>query len=169
MVLHGWVLGTKFLDKRKDKTYPGKTKVYISGESKLRLDVYDPFGLVNVGKLVINGDQMSLHTIDGVDYKGEVNRDKIQQLLRVDVNPKDLFSLFTQNGFEDEHWSCAVDENGMLLKECLSRLHKMKVEWSNSMTQKDTVMTLDHIKALLTFKVKSYKSYSTVDERLFEL
>lgn len=169
MVLHSWVLGTKFLDKRKDKTYPGKTKVYLHEDNKLRLDIYDPFGLVSVGNLIINGDQMSLHTIDGVDYKGEVSREKIQKLLKVDVNPKDLFSLFTQNGFEDKHWGCAVDESGRLLKECVSRLQKMRVEWSGPMTQKGTVMTLDHLRGLLTFKVKGYQSYSAVDERLFKL
>lgn len=169
VVLHSWVLGTKFMDKRKNKTYPGKTKAYVYKNTKLRLDVYDPFGLITVGNLVINGDQMSLHTLDGVDYKGEVSRDKIQKLLKVDVNPKDLFSLFTQNGFEDKHWGCAVDDTGRLLKECVSRLHKMKIDWSGSMTQKGTVMTLDHIKAKLTFKVKSYQSYSSVNEKLFEL
>jgi hypothetical protein len=169
VVLHSWILGTKFLDKRKNKNYPGKTKVYIHKNSKLRLDVYDPFGLISVGNLVINGDRMSLRTIDGVNYKGEVSREKIQQLLKVDVNPKDLFSLFTQSGFEDKHWGCAVDESGRLLQECVSRLHKMKVEWSGSMTQKGTVVTLDHVKAFLTFKVKGYQSYSKMDERLFEL
>ncbi len=169
MVLHSWVLGTKFNDKIKNKSYPGKTKVYIHGDSKLRLDVYDPFGLVSVGSLIINGDQMSLNTLEGVDYTGPLNRDKVVELLKVDVNPQDLFSLFTQSGFEDEHWDCAVDESGRLFEECVSRLYKMKVQWSGSMTQKGTRLILEHTKALLVFKVKAYKSYPEVDKRLFEL
>ncbi len=169
MALHGWVLGTKYFDKKREKNYPGKTKVYIYGEDKLRMDIFDPFGFVTVGTLIINGDQMSLDMIQGEGYKGPIDSDKVRKLLKVDVNPKDLFSLFTQTGFEDKHWSCAVDEKGLALKECMSGAHQMNVRWSGQMTQKGTEVSLDHVRAKLLFKVKSYKSYPDYDERLFKL
>lgn len=169
VVLHSWVLGTKFFDKTKNKTYPGKTKVYIMGEDKMRMSIFDPFGFVTVGGLIINGDQMSLNTIDGKDYKGPINDQKVKDLLRVDINPKDLLSLFLQSGFEDKHWNCAVDEKGLALRECISHLHKIKIQWSGLMTQKGTAILLDHDRAKLNFKVKAYKSYEQGDTSIFDL
>lgn len=169
VVLHSWVLGTKYFDKRKNKMYPGKTKVYIVDGDKIRMDIFDPFGFVTVGTLIVNGNFMSLKTIEGANYKGPTDGEKIKELLKVDVNREDLFSLFTQSGFVDKHWSCAVDESGKVLKECISGLHGLNINWSGLMTQKGTEVFLDHERVQLTFKVKSYRSYESDGERLFKL
>ncbi len=169
MALHSWVLSTNYQDKKKDKKYPGKTKVYILGKDKFRMDVFDPFGFLRVGTLIINKDRMSLDLIYGEDYKGPINSDRVKTLLKVDINPKDLFSLFTQSGFKDKHWSCAVNETGSAFKECISDLHKISVFWFGLMTQNGTKVLLKHAKAKMTFKVKSYKAYYDYDENLFKL
>ncbi len=169
VILHSWVLGTKYFDKKKNKTYPGKTKVYILGEDKIRMDVFDPFGFVTVGTLIINGENMSLSTMNGADYKGPIKGEKVKELLKVDVNPKDLYSVFTQSGFSDKHWNCAVDESGKVFEECRSELHKMKINWTGRMTQKGTEVFLDHERMQLKFKVKSYKPYKSDGGSLFSL
>ncbi len=169
VALHGWVLSTKYEDRKRNKKYPGKTKVYILGEDKLRMDAFDPFGLVAIGTLIINGDKMSLNLIHGKDYKGLIDSDRLKDFFKVDINSKDLFSLFTQLGFKDKHWNCAVDKTGLVLKKCSSDLHKISVSWSGLMTQRGTQILLEHTKAKMTFKVKSYKFYSDYDEGLFRL
>lgn len=167
--MHAWVLGTKFKNREKNNTIPGKTKVYILGDKYLRMDVYDPFGLVSMGRLILNHDQMSLETINGVSYKGPATKEQIRSFLKVEVSPKDLFALFTQDGFEDEHWSCAIDEGFNKLKQCQSSYYQIAVAWSGSTTQKGTQILLKHPKADLKFKVKSYKELSDPKKSIFEL
>lgn len=167
--MHTWVLSTKFKNKERNNSIPGKTKVYILGDKHLRMDVYDPFGLVSMGRLILNNGQMSLETINGVSYKGPATKEQVKSFLKVEVSPKDLFSLFLQNGFKDEHWSCAVDEEANRLKQCQSSYYEIAVAWSGSTTQKGTQILLRHPKADLKFKVKSYKALPEPKKSIFEL
>jgi len=169
MVMHAWVLGTKFKNKSKNSTLPGKTKVYLLGDDKLRMDVYDPFGLVSMGQLVLNGDFMSLKTINGISYKGPASKEKIEQILKVSVSHKDLFALFTQVGIDDSKWSCAVAGEYNKYSSCKSFEYQTDIVWTGSMTQKNTQMILSHPKAELAFKVKSYGTVSEPKESVFKL
>lgn len=169
MILHSWTLGTKFKNKEKNNTLPGKTKVYILGEEFLRMDVYDPFGLMSVGKLILNKGNMSLETLNGVSYKGPATKEKIKALLKVEVSPKDLFSLFSQSGFKGQRWSCAMADNSNKFQSCKSDYFGISILWSGSMTQRGTELLLQHRKADLKFKVKAYKQLSETNERIFEL
>lgn len=169
MVMHAWVLSTKFKNKLKDNTLPGKTKVYLLGKDKLRMDVYDPFGLVSMGQLILNGSHMSLDTINGISYKGVASKERIKQLLKIEVSSQDLFALFTQQGLDGKAWSCSVAGEYNKYSSCKSPVHQTEITWSGSMTQKNTQMVLDHAKAELIFKVKSYNRVSEPNERVFKL
>jgi len=169
MVMHAWVLGTKFKNKQRNSTLPGKTKVYLMGEDKLRMDVYDPFGLVSMGQLILNGDYMSLDTINGLSYKGPASKEKIKELLKIEVSAADLFALFAQQGLDESRWSCSVAGDYNKYQKCQSHVYQTEIQWTGSMTQKNTQMILDHTKATLIFRVKSYNAVSEPNEGVFKL
>lgn len=163
-----WTLATKYTDKKRDKTYPGKTKVFTLGADKIRMEVSDPFGFVNIGLLKINRDQMYLKLINGSEYKGLLQEEKIKKFLKIDINPKDLVSIFTQKGFEDEHWNCAVGDNN-LLRECFSESQNIKIVWTGNMSQVGTEVILSHPLSRLIFRVRGFRSSDQVQEELFEI
>lgn len=169
MVMHAWVLGTKFKNKQRDSSLPGKTKVYLFGDDKLRMDVYDPFGLVSMGQLILNGNMMSLETINGISYKGPATKQHIKQLLKIEVSPRDLFALFKQSGLDQKAWSCSVAGDYNKYSYCKSPAYQTEISWTGSMTQKNTQMVLDHARAELVFRVKSYNQVSEPNERVFKL
>lgn len=163
------MLGTKFKNKQRNSSLPGKTKVYLLGNNKLRMDVYDPFGLVSMGQLILNGDYMSLDTINGISYKGPATKERIKQLLKIEVSAQDLFALFTQSGLDDKKWSCSVAGEHNKYSQCKSSVYQTDIIWTGSMTQKNTQMILNHARAELTFRVKSYNRVSEANERIFKL
>ena len=169
MAMHAWVLGTKFKNKQRGSSLPGKTKVYLLGDDKLRMDVYDPFGLVSMGQLILNGSNMSLETINGVSYKGPASKERIKELLKIEVSSKDLFALFTQTGLDQRKWSCSIAGEFNKYSFCKSPVYQTEITWSGSMTQKNTEMVLDHSRAELVFRVKSYDRVSEPNERVFKL
>ncbi len=165
-----WSLSTKYYDKKKKKKYPGITKVIIDqskeGLNKLRLDVYGPLGFVHVGTLIINNDQIFIKTMSGERFEGEATPEGVARVLRVPIEPMDLFSLFTQEGFADKTWMCTQNENNVL-SECRHRPYDIMVQWSGLMNQSGTKLELEHPRAEVRFKVKSYTEKSNLDQALF--
>lgn len=165
-----WSLSTKFRDKRKNKKYPGITKVIIekgeNGDDKLRLDVYGPLGFVHVGTLVMSDGRLFVKTMSGETYEGDATPEGVAKVLKIPIEPRDLLSLFTQEGFLDKTWICSQGESGHL-KECEHRPYETTVQWSGSMTQSGTRLELDHPKAYVKFKVKSYTEKRGLDSSLF--
>lgn len=166
--LHTWVLGTKFTNKKNEKKYPGKTKVYIQGEDRIRMEVFDPFGFINVGYLIIDGDKMRVKGINGENYSGRVDDDQIHKLLKIKVDPKDLIAVFMQDGFNQNHWECSVNSQN-ITSECNSPYYQVNVKWSGLMSEKGTEVNLDHTRAHILFQVKTYKPLVEYDKDIFKI
>lgn len=163
-----WELKTKFKDLKKGRNLSGRTQVLMDGRERLRIDVYGPIGFVKVGNLIIDGELLYLKLMSGDEYRGTASRDGIKKLLKIPVDPQDLFSLFHQKGFDENDWSCEMSERGSWLKSCENREYGVSAKWSGSMEDSRTKLDLIHSRAELSFSVKKYRESSQIDPKAFQ-
>lgn len=166
--IHHWNTKVKFHDKVKDRKVPGTAKIYLSEPDKFRMDVYEPFGFVRIGTIVVNGDQAKANFINEKPYEGPVTDEALKKIFKINVSIKDVMGIFTQKGFSPKTWNCSVS-NQNTLSECQSSLNNASIEWTGPMTSSGNSCRVNHPKAELLFYVKSYEGLDTEKSSIFSL
>ena len=166
--IHHWNSRVKFHDKVKDRKIPGTAKIYLLEPDKFRMDVYEPFGFVRIGTIVVNGDLAKANFINEKPYEGPATDEALKKIFKMNVSIKDVMGIFTQKGFSPKTWNCDVSEQNTLA-ECQSSLNGVSISWTGPMTSSGNSCRVNHPRAELLFSIKSYETLDKVKGSVFSL
>ena len=166
--IHHWNSRVKFHDKVKDRKIPGTAKIYLSEPDKFRMDVYEPFGFVRIGTIVVNGDLAKANFINEKPYEGPVTDEALKKIFKMNVSIKDVMGIFTQKGFKANTWDCDVSDQNTL-SECQSSLNGVSISWTGPMTSSGNSCRVNHPRAEILFSIKSYEALDKDKGSVFSL
>lgn len=166
--VHHWNTRVKFNNKVKKRKVSGTAKVYLQEPDKFRMDVYEPFGFVKIGTIVVNGDQAKANFINENPYEGPVSDEALKKIFKLDVSIQDVMGLFMQKGFSNKKWNCSVSDQNAL-SECQSQLNGISIAWTGPMTSSGNTCRVEHPRAELLFSVKSFESLDKEKATVFSL
>ncbi len=154
---------TYIKDKVKNKSFIVNFKTLIKEYSNLRLDITAPL-IGHLASATVNGSQVQyMIPRQRKFYSGDVSGLNLGNKLPFPMDLKLLFNIFWAKKFNDSNWVC-TDESSLKFN-CFQRAENLTVRWSLHKNRQPKEIILIHPKGVVQFKVKSFASGLTQEQK----
>lgn len=164
-----WVFKTNVYSSKKNKNISGYTHVTFMNPQLIRIDIYDPLGLINAGTLIYKEGQFeAIMPLERKYFFGVATAETMNRILKSPVEPSLFTNIIFQKKLSDKGWSCQTDPDG-LVKDCSHRQSGIDILWKDKMTDKDGWVQVSHNEGEVDLKLKSSKFITQLPKTKFEL
>lgn len=164
-----WVFKTNVYSAKKNKNISGYTHVTYMNPQLLRLDIYDPLGLINAGSLVYkNGNFEALMPLEKKYFVGVASPDVMTQILKTPMDPSLFVNIIFQTRFKDPSWQCLEDDKGFV-RECQNRSAGITITWKKNISNSDGWVVVTHSEGEVDLKLRNSRSIPPLPDEKFIL
>lgn len=164
-----WVFKTNVYSAVKNKNISGYTHVTYMNPNLLRLDIYDPLGLINAGTLVYkNGNFEALLPFEKKYFTGVASPDVMLQILKTPIEPSLFVNIIFQKGFGDKNWQCVQDKQGFM-RECRNRSAGIDIVWKKNITDTEGWAVVTHGEGEVDLKLRNSRPIQPLPDSKFVL
>lgn len=164
-----WVFRTGVYSARKNKNVSGYTHVTYMNPNLLRLDVYDPLGLINAGTLVYkDGNFEAVMPLERRYFYGMATPETMMQILKSPIEPSMFVNLIFQKKMTGPGWFCSEDQQGFA-RDCRNRDAGINIVWKKNITTHDGHVVVTHPEGEVDLKLKNSRSIQALPPEKFKL
>jgi hypothetical protein len=164
-----WVFKTNVYSSKKNKNISGYTHVTYMNPKLLRLDIYDPLGLINAGILVYkDGNFEALMPLEKKYFTGVASPEVMTQILKTPMDPGLFVNIIFQKGFEDKNWDCTEDDQGFM-RECHNRTSALDIVWKKNISNTEGWVVVTHSEGEIDLKLRNSRPIPVLPDEKFIL
>jgi hypothetical protein len=133
----------------------------------LRMDVMTTLG-IHVFSLALNNENMTYLVVrEKKYYTGPLSSRAMASILKINLDPRILFSLLFNQIPKDTTYACVSDDQG-LPKVCEDKKTRIKISWLEKDSEKQ-IINIHHDRASIQLSLKLLKTKVASEEGLFEM
>jgi hypothetical protein len=154
-------------DKREAKSGIVNIKVKAVSGEKMRMDVTSNIG-THVASFLLLGDEVQFLNIQEKSfYKSKASRDSLKRVLKIPIDPRQLYNVFFDISLVDKNWVCENDDRGYV-KNCQDKMTGLKIEWISREGLKRTI-SLEHSNVSIQMSLYDFDSNVSDPENSFHI
>ncbi len=164
-----WVFKTNVYSAKKNKNISGYTHVTYMNPKLIRVDIYDPLGLLNAGTLIYkDGNFEAIMPLERKYFFGTATPETMFQILKSPVDPALFTNLIFQKKLADKNWECATDSKNFV-RDCRNRTSGMDIVWKKNMSESDGWVQITHNEGEVELKLRNSKTIKPLPDSKFKL
>ncbi len=164
-----WVFKTNIYSAKKNRNISGYTHITYMNPQLLRVDIYDPLGLLNAGTLIYkDGSFEAIMPLERKYFFGVATPETMFQILKSPVDPALFTNIIFQKKLTDKNWECSSDDKGFV-KDCRNRSANIDIVWKKNMTANDGWVQLTHNEGEVDLKLRSSRTIKPLPDSKFKL
>lgn len=164
-----WVFRTNVYSAKKNKNVSGYTHITYMNPQLLRLDVYDPLGLLNFGTLIYKEGQFeAIVPMEKKYFFGIASAESMAQILKSPIEPSLFVNIIFQKKITSKDWICTEDSQGFA-RDCRNRMADIDIVWKKNITSNDGWVVVTHPEGEVDLKLKNSRSIPTLKAEKFKL
>lgn len=164
-----WVFKTNVYSAKKNKNISGYTHITYINPKLIRIDIYDPLGLLNAGTLIYkDGNFEAVMPLERKYFFGTATPETMFQILKSPVDPALFTNIIFQKKLTDKNWECVTDEKNYV-RDCRNRNAGMDIVWKKNMSDSDGWVQITHNEGEVELKLRNSKTIKPLPESKFKL
>lgn len=164
-----WVFKTNVYSAKKNKNISGYTHITYINPKLIRIDIYDPLGLLNAGTLIYkDGNFEAIMPLERKYFFGTATPETMFQILKSPVDPALFTNIIFQKKLSDKNWECTTDEKNYV-RDCRNRNAGMDIVWKKNMSDSDGWVQITHNEGEVELKLRNSKTIKPLPDSKFKL